>query len=152
MAEPQILKTGDTWPPLTLTLTESAKEGSSGSYTDEDGNTVRRVDLFTAPPDSIRFVMKLAPSTIVDGAMLNAEVEDGSGTTGSVAGEDPGLGVPANRGQARYMWAAGDRDNPGAYGGEVEVTWDDGSTPPAIETYPNDSDKNFAITLKSDLD
>jgi hypothetical protein len=148
----QIIKTGDTWPPLTLTLTESCEPGDPGHYVDGDGDTVRRVDLFTNPPDSIRVVIVAPTIPVITGPGVNVETTDGSSAVGLVAGAAPGLGIPGNRGQVRYMWEAGDTDDPGAYAGEVEVTWDSASTPPAIETFPNDPSSNFTIEMKGDLD
>lgn len=155
MANTTTIKTGDTWPPLTWHLTESCDQGDAGWYLDGDNNIVRRIDLKTAPPDSLRAILK-APTTpsatTVEGPMVNAEVVDGSGTNGSAAGVEPGLGVPENRGEVRYPWQSGDTDVASTYKGEVEVTWDSGSTPPAVETFPNDDVSNFTVIMKPDLD
>jgi hypothetical protein len=148
------IKSGDTWPPMTVTLTESADLDDPEGYSDDDGNFVKRVDFFSSPPDSIRMIAKLAsPSNTFDGPMENVEVVDGSDDVGLVAGEEPGLGVPKNRGQARYPWAANDTDTPGeGYELEFEVTWDGSSTPPKIETFPNESQKNPTLDIDPDLD
>jgi hypothetical protein len=158
------IKTGDTWPPLTVTLTESCLATDTKRYhpLKEDGSLdttiwVRRMDLSTAPPDSLRMILKLAtPLTIVEGAAENVEVVDGAGTAGLVEGIEPGLGVPANRGQVRYPWQAGDTSVPSEpgdpYKGEVEITWDSGATPPSVETFPNDDANNFSVKMGPDLD
>lgn len=149
-----IIKTGDTWPPLTLTLTETAEEDDPVAYTNSAGQTVRRLNLSDVEPDSLRLILKKSatPGTIVEGPMDNVEVVDGAGDLGLVEGEDPGLGVPDNRGQARYIWQAGDTDDSGGYKGEVELTWDAASSPPKVETVPNDDADNFDLTMDPDLD
>lgn len=156
-----IMKSGDTYPPLTITLDESTTILDPKRYhpTKADGTLdmsrwVRRVDLFTTPPDSIRMIAKLStPLTTFDGPMQNVEVVDTSGSLGLVEGEEPGLNVPVNRGEVRYPFSAGDTDVPGTpYNLEVEVTWDDASTPPKIETYPNASAVNPTLEIDADLD
>lgn len=153
------IKTGDTYPPLTLTLTESTTATDTKRYPHptQAGKWIRRVDLFTIAtrPDAFKIILKLlSPATTV--TMLNAnidnvEVIDSSGTAGAVEGVEPGLGVPANRGQVRGKWQAGQTAQAGEYKGEVEVTWDTATTPPAVETYPNDDAANFDVSMSPDL-
>jgi hypothetical protein len=42
-------------------------------------------------------------------------------------------------------WADTDLDTTGDYNVEVEVVWDDASTPPKIQTYPNSGYNTLAI-------
>lgn len=158
------IKTGDTYPPLTVKLEETTTASDPLRYrpTDENGNLdtskwVKRVNLATAAPDAIRIILKNqgAPAnTIVflTANVDNVEVIDGAGTAGAVVGEEPGNGIGANRGLVRGKWQATQTDQDGTYKGETEVTWDSGSTPPAIETFPNDDAKNFTVIISPDLD
>lgn len=162
------IKAGDTWPPLTLTLTETTDLNDPERYhpTDASGNVdtstwVKRVTLDgLTPAPQFRIILKNTsnptPVVILDANVENVVEVDGAGTTGAVEGEDPGLGVPANRGQVRGIWQAGDTDSPGddadPYSGEVEVTWDTSSTPPRVERYPNDDEANYKIVISPSLD
>jgi hypothetical protein len=143
------IKTGDTWPPITIALTESCKETSTGAYEEETGSDIwiRRVNLFTNPPDSISITIKPASGPAIIGAMINAEVVDGSDANDLAIGN-----VPGNRGEVRYLLAAGDSDDPAVCKGEVKVTWDAGSTPPAVERFPNDPANNYSVVFAADLD
>ncbi len=38
----------------------------------------------------------------------------------------------------KYVWATGDTDIAGTYQAELEIHWDEGTTPKEIETVPND--------------
>jgi hypothetical protein len=160
------IKTGDTHPPLTIKLEESTTETDPVRYRPTDPDTgeldtsrwVRRVDLFTIAtrPDSFRIILKLlSPATTVvmlNANIVNVEVIDGAGTLGNVVGVEPGNGIGENRGLLRGKWQAGQTDQGGEYDGESEVTWDLASTPPAIETFPNDDSKNFKVIMNPDLD
>jgi hypothetical protein len=96
-----------------------------GAVLDDDGTPV---DLTAA--DSVRLILKLeSPSTVVEGA---AAVTSAAG------------------GAVEYEWAAGDTDQAGEYQGEWEVTWDAGSTPPSVQTFPNDG--YFSVEILADLD
>ena len=162
---PYEIKTGDTHPPLTVKLEESTDVLDPVRYHPTDPDTgiidtsrwVRRVNLVGATqPDSFRIILKLAsPSTTV--VMTNTNIDnvesiDGAGTLGTVVGEEPGNGVGANRGLVRGKWQATQTDQAGTYQGETEVTWDSAATPPAVETFPNDDAKNFAVVMSPDLD
>lgn len=163
------IKTGDTHPPLTVKLEESTVESDPLRYRPTDPDTgqldttrwVRRVDLFTLAtrPDSFRIILKLgSPATtvvMVNANIDNVEVVDGAGTLGTTPGVEPGNGVGANRGLVRGKWQAGQTDQASTdphYKGETEVTWDSASTPPAVETFPNDDSKNFTVIMSPDLD
>jgi hypothetical protein len=160
------IKTGDTHPPLTVKLEESTDATDPVRYRPTDPDTgelddsrwVRRVDLFTIAtrPDSFRIILKLtSPSTTVvmaNANIDNVEVVSGAGTLGGSVGVEPGNGIGANRGLVRGKWQAGQTDQAGTYAGETEVTWDSASTPPAIETFPNDQAKNFTVIMSPDLD
>lgn len=154
-----LIKTGDTWPPMTVTLEESCDTTDPKRYhprkadgTLDTTKWVRRVDLFSNPPDSIRTILKAAAGAPIEGPSINVEVVDGAGAVGTVPDVEPGLGVPVNRGQVRYPWQAGDTDVANPYKGETEVTWDSAATPPAVETFPVDPALNFDVTIGADLD
>lgn len=154
------IKSGDTYPPLVIYLLEATEESDTKRFPNPDPEAadeapwVRLMDLATVAPDSIRMIAKLAsPSTTFDGPMVNMEDLDGPDDVGTVEGEFPGLGVPANRGHLRYNWNAGDTDVVGAgYELEAEVTWDSGATPPTVETFPNESQRNPTLDIDPDLD
>lgn len=149
-------KSGDTFPPIEFMLTQATTITDPARYPGPEGGPewVKRVDLASAPPDSIRMIAKLAdPSTVFDGPMDNVEVDDGAGATGAVSQVEPGLDVPANRGMVRYPLAAGDGDVAGSgYRLEFEVTWDAGSSPPKVQTFPNASIRNPTLDIDPDLD
>lgn len=49
----------------------------------------------------------------------------------------------------QYKWAAGDTAESGSYKVELEITWDEASTPPEVETVPN---ANYAtVVIVDDL-
>lgn len=50
---------------------------------------------------------------------------------------------------ASFAWSAGQTDLAGLYQGEIEITWDSSSTPPAVETVPNSG--SFQLIIESDL-
>src|SRR3954463_651321 len=118
---PYELKTGDTYPPLTVKLEESTTIADPLRYHPTNPDTgaidtsrwVKRVDIFTIAtrPDALKIILKLAsPLTTVTFANANVdnvEVVDGAGTLGAVVGEEPGNGVGANRGLVRGKWQAG---------------------------------------------
>lgn len=98
----------------------------TGTCEDENGP----VDLSTAA--SVRVVIK--PPT---GATFgSAATLIGGGTTG----------------QWSYKWGASDLTQVGDYSVEVEVTWASGTTPPEVETFPNNASRNPKITVSADLD
>lgn len=146
------VKRGDTWPPPLLTIYESCSVTDPARYPNPSGSGfVKRVDFFTSPPDLITFIAKLDADTIT-GAMENVEVADGSSAVGTTTNVEPGLGVPSNRGQVRYPFSADDLSAI-AVGMpfEVKVTWDSASTPPKIETFPNESTRNPSLDIDPDL-
>lgn len=49
---------------------------------------------------------------------------------------------------AKYEWAASDTAITGDYAGEVEITWDAGTSPPEVETIPNSG--TVTITIQPD--
>jgi hypothetical protein len=146
--EPYRIKSGDTWPPLTVTVFESCDEDAQYAFQDDQGNWVRAVDLTSA--SQLRVVLRSESlEAVIQGVAENVEVAQGAG----VADPDKG-GAPANRGEARYIWQVGDTvdDNIASdWKGEVEVTWP-GGPPPRIETFPVDPAKNFALIIAGDND
>lgn len=49
----------------------------------------------------------------------------------------------------QYKWATGDTAVAGLYNLELEVTWDEGSSPPKVQTIPNGS--YAVVEIKADL-
>lgn len=112
--------TGDTWPPISFTVKDAL--GAA-------------VDVSTS--DSLRFIAKVdGGADVIAGAAAFCAVEFG----GTADGTD---------GKVQYEWAAGDTDIPGDWIPECEVTWDELSTPPKIETFRLDSEK---FVIKADND
>jgi hypothetical protein len=109
-------KTGDTWPPLT------------GTVSDDNGP----VNIFVA--QSVRIIMKTGTTSV----------------TGPVTVVDDGT-LPL-RGKWSYKPALNDFSVVGDPQVEIEVTWNATSTPPEIETYPNDAALNPTIHVTADLD
>jgi len=83
---------------------------------------------------SARIIMKVG-STAITGAITIVD----DGTVGK-------------RGQWSYKPALNDFSVVGEYQTEIEVTWSTSTTPPEIETYPNDSALNPTIHVTADLD
>ena len=104
---PSTYKRHDTWPPI------------RGVAADENGN----VDLTVA--DSVKFLAK-SGSVLIEGT---AEVLDPP-ESGLIDGQS----VEFNW---KYVLADGDLDTAGDYKVELEVTWDSGTTPPQVETFPS---------------
>jgi hypothetical protein len=52
----------------------------------------------------------------------------------------------------QYEWQAGQTDVPGSYKCELQITWDAGSSPPKVETVPNDGSANPDLVIWEDLD
>lgn len=102
----------------------------SGTVSDDGGP----VNISTA--DSLRVILKL----------------DSPITTKSLPATNLDVGTPETRGKWEAPLAIDTFDNPGEWDAEVEVTWDGTSTPPEIETYPNDAANNPKIHVTSDLD
>jgi len=113
-------KQNDTWPPL------------RGSASDEDG----LVDLTAA--DSLRVILK-ADATTISGTATVLEPPE----AGLVAGQPAMFNW-------EYVWDADDLDTVGVYQVELEVTWDSASTPPKVETFPNEGYES--LTVVDDLD
>lgn len=102
----------------------------SGTVSDDGGP----VNISTA--DSLRVVLKL----------------DNPVTSKSLPATKLDVGTPETRGKWEAPLAADTFDNPGEWDAEVEVTWDNATTPPEIETYPNDAANNPKIHVTADLD
>lgn len=66
--------------------------------------------------------------------------------TGSVDPIDP---PDADGFNASYTLAAADTATVGTYRGEIEVNWDSGALPQAIETFPNSG--TFTMVVEADL-
>lgn len=49
----------------------------------------------------------------------------------------------------QYKWKAGDTSISGTYSVELEITWDEGSSPPKVETVPNGG--YATVEIKDDL-
>jgi hypothetical protein len=45
----------------------------------------------------------------------------------------------------RYVWQDGDTDELGEFNVEIEITWDNATTPPQVQTIPNDSFQTLAV-------
>jgi len=45
----------------------------------------------------------------------------------------------------QYTWADGDTDELGTYDVELEVTWNSGTTPPEVQTFPNEGFVELAV-------
>jgi hypothetical protein len=91
-------------------------------------STGAAVDISSA--DSLRMVAKISgAATVIEGAAAN--LTDGTD------------------GKWEYTWAADDLSVAGDYVPEIEVTWDNASTPPKIETFRDDSQK---FTVRADND
>jgi hypothetical protein len=145
---PYRIKTGDTYPPLTVELRESCKQTDTGAFQDDDGNWVRLINLTTA--QSLRFVLRSQSLVqVIEGPGVNVEKTDGPSAL------DPARGnVPGNRGMAQYVWEVGDTVDSNAaadWKGEVEITWVAGP-PPKIETVPVDPALNFSVIIALDND
>lgn len=121
MATP-VYYTGDTWPPIT------------GVAKDANGTAV---DISSA--DSFRMVAKSGANVIAgtaafcDPSRPRAVAATGDGTDGVW----------------EYTWAADDLSASGTYIPELEVTWDDSSTPPKIETFRDES-QSFIVRDDND--
>lgn len=112
MATP-VYYTGDTWPPMTGTVKDSAGVA---------------VDISTA--DSLRMIAKRSGGVeLIDGVATN-----------NTDGVD---------GKWKFTWAADDLTVAGDYVPEIEVTWDNLSTPPKIETFRDDTQK-FTVLADND--
>lgn len=94
-----------------------------GKAEDEDG----LVDLTVA--DSLKFLAKDGVA-LIEGAAEPIDPPDADGFNWS------------------YTWQAGDTDVVGEYDVELEVTWDAGTTPPQVETIPNEG--NETLTIEAD--
>lgn len=109
MATP-IYYTGDTWPPLGMTATDSAGVP---------------VDLSSS--DSLRMIAKQnSGADLIVGVPVFTDPDRG----GTGDGTD---------GKSEYFWAIDDLSIVAAYTPELEVTWDAGSSPPRIETFRQDA-------------
>jgi len=51
-----------------------------------------------------------------------------------------------------FAWRAGDTDVIGDYDVELQITWDSTSTPPKVESVPNDKRVNPTVTVWEDVD
>lgn len=150
MPQPYRIRTGDTWPPLTLWLTERCDETDEGAFLNPDADDygwIRTVDLTDA--DAVTVVLKRTrPSAdrLITGAATNVEALDGPGAAAPQYGN-----APINRGKVVYQWVADDTadDNAGDYLGEVEVTWDAGP-PLKVETFPVDPARMFPLVMARD--
>jgi hypothetical protein len=69
-----------------------------------------------------------------------------SNGTSVIEGEVEVLDPPDAEGMNwQYKWAAGDTAEAGTYKTELEITWDEGTTPPEVETIPNSSYDEIVI-------
>jgi hypothetical protein len=119
MATPEYY-TGDTWPPLTGTAKNAA------------GNPQ---DISSA--DSLRAISKRVGGTeVIAGTAVFKEVVHGGAGNGT-------------DGEWQYVWDADDLTLAGEYIPELEVTWDELSSPPKVETFRLDSEK-FIVHADND--
>jgi hypothetical protein len=97
----------------------------TGAATDADGAAL---DLSSA--DGLRMIAKAASgATVIEGAAAN--LTDGTD------------------GKWSYTWAADDLSVAGSYCPELEITWDESSSPPKIETCRDDA---VTFLVKADND
>jgi hypothetical protein len=94
-----------------------------GAASDDDG----LIDLTGA--DSLKLILKTGTTTIEGTAYPIDPPEEGFNWS--------------------YTWAAGETDIVGTYQGELEVTWDAGTSPPRVETIPNHG--TVEVVIESDL-
>lgn len=148
------IKSGATWPPLPITLTEVCEQDDPEGYPNPkvSGQQIKRIDLSSAVSVHLTAVLA-SPETTFDGSCVNVQVIDGDGDLGTVPNEDPGLGVPSNQGKLRYVWAVDDTQTPGSpYVLEISVLWDSEATPPSIEKFPNQQSANLTLSVDPALD
>jgi len=81
---------------------------------------------------------------------LGGLVFSGAMTDGTVNVIDDGT-VPL-RGIHEYVLQDDDLSAPGEWELETEVTWDNATTPPRRETYPNAKSRNPTMSVSADLD
>jgi hypothetical protein len=97
-----------------------------GRATDEDG----AIDMTSA--DWLKFIMRHQNGTpTIAGTAIVIDPEDADGMNW------------------QYTWGATDLATVGEYDAELEIHWDDGATPPQIETVPNDAP--LTIEVRDDL-
>lgn len=112
--------------------------------------TVKRHD--TWPPIRGLASDEFGPLSLGDADFVKVLMKSG-GTliTGLVTVHDPPLTDPGGDDYNwEYAWAHGDTATAGDYKVELEVTWDDASTPKKVETVPNISTRT--LTIEADQD
>lgn len=121
-------KTGDTWPPIAMVAQKNGEPR----------------DISTA--DEIRMIASMSGTVVFEGTMGGGLVHFGTVDENGdvVAGDGTDGGV-------YYLLQENDLDVAMTPEIELEVTLDDASTPPKIETYPNNKNRNPKITVTDDL-
>lgn len=87
--------------------------------------------LDLASADSVKILMK-SGSTLIEGTVDVIDPPDSEGFNWS------------------YTWGEDDTGTVGDYAVELEIHWDDGATPPKIETVPNDG--TLTLQIQADQD
>lgn len=91
------------------------------------------MDLSTA--DKIKVILKSqtgVPPTVIEGEVVALDPD-----------------VDPEHMNWEYKWALGDTAEANTYNVELEITWDESSTPPDVQTVPNGS--YATIEIKADL-
>jgi hypothetical protein len=102
-----------------------------GRAEDQNGDAI---DLTAADETLIFMRHKTTPSTFIQGTVTPYVQPDSDGFNWE------------------FVWRAGDTAVIGDYDTELQVTWDAGSTPPKVETIPNNRTNNPTITVWEDID
>jgi hypothetical protein len=90
-------------------------------------------------------VRRLAPLPTADALAVHCKGPAHS-ISGTVTAIDPPTVIGGQVFNAQHAWAAGETANAELYDVELEVTWDSGATPPAVETFPNGTPPTLLIT------
>lgn len=117
------IKKGDTWPPL---------RGRA-----EDENGLMPIDETISDPNAeilIFFRHKTTPATFIQGTVTVIDPPDSDGFNWE------------------FAWRAGDTAVIGDYDVELQITWDDTTTPPKVESVPNNKQNNPTLTIWEDVD